>query len=366
MPDFISLFLEEIERKKDKLLTFLNWDYIKEELFEGFFESHWHPFPDEEFNLPSYAVDASQRILSLAFGSYIIISQGLTLGRDNYEDAKVNIEALPGSISQNQLEHISDIILQNVEMDLALRVLEKEKPPYVLFIDGSISSRISHIIYLLSMDLGDYNSLTLEVLEKTLKLINLSKKKGIYLISISKISRDTFLSQIISESKGTIIKSKYYPTDTELISFIIPHKTGFSTPILLGGKRSLGKKQMEIIETKTPIKEQLENISAFVNLYLRLIPNDSPLRIDFPCYLIGREDSFLSLDYQILPQVELKGIISLIKNNCAGINVFQTHLYLVDKLVRIKREPDLERYRFILERELGKVLPLDRSQRRFF
>lgn len=365
MPDFISLFLEEVKRKKNKLLTIFNWDNIKEESFKRYFENHWHSFYDNEFNLPSFAIDASQRILSLAFGPYLIISQGLTLGRNNYEDAQVNVEALPGSITQNQLEHISDIILQNIEMDLALRVLEKEKPPYALFIDGSLSARISHIIYLLSLNLNDYNSLTLEVLEKTLKLIKLSKEKGVYLISISKISRDTFLSQIILESEGKIIESRYYPTDTELISLIIPHKTGFSTPILLGGKRSLGKKQMEIIESKPNIKKLLEDVSAFVNLYLRLIPNDSPMRVDFPCYLIEREDSFLSLDYQILPQVDLRNIISLIRNNCAGTNVYQTHLYLVDRLVRIKREPDLERYRFILEKELGKSLPLDRSQRRF-
>ncbi|MEN2983436.1 MAG: DNA double-strand break repair nuclease NurA [Dictyoglomaceae bacterium] len=366
MPDFVSLFLEEVRKKKNKLLTILNWDNIKEEAFKRYFENHWHSFSEEEFNLPSFAVDASQRILSLAFGPYLIISQGLILGRDNYEDAKVNIEALPGSISQNQLEHISDIILQDIEIELALKVLEKEKPPYVLFIDGSLSARISHIIYLLSLDLGEYNEFTFKVLEKTLRLIKLSKEKEIYLISISKISRDTFLSQIILESEGKIIESKYYPTDTELISLIIPNKTGFSTPILLGGKRSLGKKQMEIIESKSSIKNLLENVSAFVNFYIRLIPNDSPLRVDFPCYLIKREDLFLSLDYQILPQTDLRGIISLIRNNCAGANIYQTHLYLVDRLVRIRREPDLERYRFILEKELGKILPLDRSQRRFF
>ncbi|MCX7845733.1 MAG: DNA double-strand break repair nuclease NurA [Dictyoglomaceae bacterium] len=366
MPDFISLFLEEIRRKKDKLLAILNWNNINEESFGRYFESHWHSFSEQEFNLPSFAVDASQRVLSLSFGPYLIISQGLILGRNNYEDAKVNIEALSGSLSQNQLEHISDIILQDIEMELALKVLEREKPPYVLFIDGSLSARISHIIYLLSLDLGDYNFLTFEVLEKTLRLIKLSKEKRIYLISISKISRDTFLSQIILESQGKTIESKYYPTDTELISLIIPHKAGFSTPILLGGKRSLGKKQMEIIESKPHIKKLLEDITAFVNLYLRLIPNDSPIRVDFPCYLIEREDSFLSLDYQILPQADLRDIISLIRNNCAGINVYQTNLYLVDRLVRIKRTPDLERYRFILEKELGKVLPLDRSQRRFF
>ncbi|MGB9857658.1 MAG: DNA double-strand break repair nuclease NurA [Dictyoglomaceae bacterium] len=367
MPDFTSLFLEEIRKKKNKLLNILAWDSLKlEESFGNYFKNHWHPLFEEDFNLPSYAVDASQRILSLAFGPYLVISQGLILGKDNYENAQVNIEALPGSISHNQLEHISDIILQKIEVSLALEVVEKENPPYVLFIDGSLSARISHIIYLLSMDLGDYNTLTYEVFEKTLRLIELSKKKGIYLISISKISRDTFLSQIILESEGKTIESKLYPTDTELISFIIPYEPGFSTPILLGGKRSLGKKQLEIVGNKPKIKEMLENTNAFVNFYIRLIPQDQPLRVDFPCYLVNREDSFLPTDYQILPQIDIRGIISLIKNNCAGINVYQTHLYLVDKLVRIKREPDLERYRLILEKELGKPLPLDRSQRRFF
>lgn len=367
MPDFTSLFLEEIKKKKDKLLNILARDSTKlEESFGNYFKNHWHPLLEEDFDLPSYAVDASQRILSLAFGPYLIISQGLILGKNNYENTQVNIEALPGSISQNQLEHISDIILQNIEMNLSLEVVEKENPPYVLFIDGSLSARISHLIYLLSMDLEDYNTLTYEVFEKTLKLIELSKKKGIYLISISKISRDTFLSQIILESEGKNIESKLYPTDSELISLVIPYEPGFSTPILLGGKRSLGKKQIEIINNEPRIKDMFKNINAFINLYIRLIPQDQPLRVDFPCYLINKEDSFLFTDYQILPQIDIRGIISLIRNNCGGINIYQAHLYLVDKLVRIKREPDLERYKLILEKELGKALPLDRSQRRFF
>jgi hypothetical protein len=365
MPDFTSLFLEEVKKKKLELLKVLSKNLLDfEDSFKNYFRNHWHSLFEKEFKLPSYAIDASQRILPLAFGPYHIISQGIILGENSYEKAEVSIDILEGTISKNQLEFISDIILQNLEINLALKAVNEENPPYALFIDGSLSSRISHLLYLLDIDLNKYNTLVYDVLKKTLDLVKISKEKGIYLISISKVSRDTFLSQIISESEGKTIESKLYFTDSELISYFTKD-VGYSTPILLGGKRILGKKQWDILNKNYTLKDIFEDINAFINIYIRLIPNDQPLRIDFPCYLIKRDDIFLNSDYQILPQVDIRDIISLIKNNCADLNVYQTHLYLVDRLVRIRREPDLERYILILEKELGRSLPVDRSQRRF-
>jgi len=367
MPDFTTLFIEELSKKKKDLLRILSKDFLNiEESFKNYFKNHWHPLIENNFILPIFAIDASQRILSLAFGPYLILSQGLAIGDKNYEKVKVNIEAIPGYVSHNQLENISDLILQNIEMDLALQIIEDNEKDYAIFIDGSLSSRISHLIYLYSIDLGDFNFLREDVLRKTIKIVQLSKERDLLLVSISKISRDTFLSQILLESEGKVIESKIYPTDTELISYLIPHDTGFSTPLLLGGKRILGKKQWEIIENNPNISELLKDLDSFVNLYIRLLPQDQPLRIDFPAYIIKRNQAFLNTDYEFIRADEIEFLISLINNSCGGIKVYQTHLYLVDQLVRLRREPDLDRYMMILEKELGTPLPLDRSQRRFF
>ncbi len=369
MPDFISLFIEEVNRKKPKLNELFFKEKVKEDtaLFE-FIKNLWNDLP-ESFSHNGknlYAIDASQRMLSFALGPYLFISQGLAIGSNGYEKAMLSLEPVHSSILENHLAWIRDILMQDIEIKLALKIVEEENPPFILFLDGSLLSRLSYLIRYITFEIIEYQKLTQEVLDNTIKLINLAKEKKIELISISKVSRNTFLYQIFSIDHPEVKdKFPYPPTDSEILS-IFTSTPGYSNPLLTGGERVLGNKQMEILDINKELKNSISKLPAFATFYVRLLPKDQVLRIDIPAYMIDDKSTLLSIDFQWLKDVDINSVLSILNDNCVSSQIYQTPLYLVDKVVRIKREPDLERYLMILRREFSDLLELDKSQRRFY
>lgn len=370
MPDFISLFISELNKKKPYLNELLIKKGLKERPYiEEFIKNIWHNFSKlyNHSKNPIYAVDASQRTLSFSLGPYLLITQALAIGSQGYERASVSIEPILGSTSEAQLNLIRDLIMQDLEIQLALQITRENPYPLTLLIDGSILSRISYLLrYIGILEEEKYKNLAYNVLINTLELIDLCKKNNVTLISISKSSRNTFFLQIISIDNPKINEElPYKPTDTELLS-VFTTETGYTTPLLIGAEIGLGHKQLEIIEKDSNLQNKLNNTPAFYTFYIRLFPRDQFLRIDFPAYIVDDNSSILSVNYYWGKNVSIDNIIALLKENCINPEIYQTPLYLVDRIVRIRREPDLERYILILKKEFPGVIEIDRSQRRFY
>jgi len=222
MPDFISLFISEIKKKKPLLEELLIKRGLNERPYIAeFIEKIWNNLSDtyDFTKKPTFAVDASQRTLSFSLGPYLIITQALAIGSNGYEKALVSIEPVVGSIPENQLGLLRDLLMQDLEIKLALQIVKENYPPFILLIDGSLLSRISYLLrYLHSFEDENYINLAYNVLMNTLDLINASKN-GIDLISISKSSRNTFFFQILSIDNPDIEKNiSYKPTDSEILS----------------------------------------------------------------------------------------------------------------------------------------------------
>jgi len=128
----------------------------------------------------------------------------------------------------------------------------------------------------------------------------------------------------------------------------------------------LGHKQLEIIEKNSDLQKVLSNTQAFYTFYIRLMPRDQLLRIDFPANIVGEKANILSVNYFWGKDINMAQILGILKKNCVNSKIYQTPLYFVDQIVRIKREPDLERYLMILKKEFPGFIELDRSQGRFY
>ncbi|ACK42896.1 MULTISPECIES: DNA double-strand break repair nuclease NurA [Dictyoglomus] len=369
MPDFISLFISEIKKKKPLLEELLIKRGLNERPYIAeFIEKIWNNLSDtyDFTKKPTFAVDASQRTLSFSLGPYLIITQALAIGSNGYEKALVSIEPVVGSIPENQLGLLRDLLMQDLEIKLALQIVKENYPPFILLIDGSLLSRISYLLrYLHSFEDENYINLAYNVLMNTLDLINASKN-GIDLISISKSSRNTFFFQILSIDNPDIEKNiSYKPTDSEILS-IFTWEPGYTTPLLIGAEMGLGHKQLEIIEKNSDLQKVLSNTQAFYTFYIRLMPRDQLLRIDFPANIVGEKANILSVNYFWGKDINMAQILGILKKNCVNSKIYQTPLYFVDQIVRIKREPDLERYLMILKKEFPGFIELDRSQGRFY
>jgi len=370
MPEFISLFIEELNRKKEKINNlFFKKDIKDRSFFINFIETIWHKIPEslQSNNHKIFAIDASQRTLSFSLGPYLLLTQGLAIGTEGYEKATISLDPIPASISENQLGWIRDLIMQNIEAKLAIEIIEEITPPFILFIDGSILSRISYLLrYINLIEEELYKDLALNALKTTIDLILKSKKKNIELISISKSSRNTFFFQILSIDHPELKEElPYIPIDAEFLN-IISWEPGYSTPLLIGAEMGLGHSQRDLIEKDPNLQILLKDIPAFITFYVRLIPRDQILRIDIPNYLVGDSTTLLQVNYHWEKDVNIDNILAILKENCINSQIYQTPLYLVDKIVRIKKTPDLERYIMILKKEFPGILELDRSQRRFF
>lgn len=370
MPDFISLFISELNKKKPLLSELLIKKGLKERPYiEEFIKNLWHSLPESYNYLKNqiFAVDASQRTLSFSLGPYLLITQALAIGSQGYEKALVSIEPILGSTSETQLNLVRDLIMQDLEIQLALQIVKDNPHPLSLLVDGSILSRISYLLrYIGILEEEKYKNLAFNVLTNTLELINLCKKNSVNLISISKSSRNTFFLQIMSIDNPKINEEiPYKPTDTELLT-VFTTDTGYTTPLLIGAEIGLGHKQLELIEKDLNIQNMLNSTPAFYTFYIRLLPRDQFLRIDFPGYMVNDDSSILSVNYYWGKNLNVDNIIALLKENCINSEIYQTPLYLVDRIVRIRREPDLERYILILKKEFPGVIEIDRSQRRFY
>lgn len=369
MPDFISLFISEIKKKKPLLEELIIKRGLSERPYIAeFIEKIWNKLSDtyDFTKKPTFAVDASQRTLSFSLGPYLIITQALAIGSNGYEKALVSIEPVVGSIPENQLGLLRDLLMQDLEIKLALQIVKENHPPFILLIDGSLLSRISYLLrYLHSFEDENYINLAYNVLMNTLDLINASKN-DIDLISISKSSRNTFLFQILSIDNPEIEKNiSYKPTDSEILS-IFTSEPGYTTPLLIGAEMGLGHKQLEIIEKNSDLQKVLSNTQAFYTFYIRLMPRDQLLRIDFPANIVGEKANILSVNYFWGKDINMAQILGVLRENCVNSKIYQTPLYFVDQIVRIKREPDLERYLMILKKEFPGFIELDRSQGRFY
>ncbi len=370
MPDFISLFILELNNKKTLINELLLKRGLKERPYiEKFFNNIWHKLSEfyQYTRNHIFAVDASQRTLFFSLGPYLLITQALAIGSNNYEKALVSLDPIPGSTPENQLNVIRDLIMQDLEITLASQIIKDHAYPLTLFIDGSLLSRISYLLrYTGSLEEEKYRNLTYKVLTKTLELINICKERNINLISISKSSRNTFFLQILSLDYPKIEEElPYKPTDVELLN-TFSTGTGYTTPLLIGAEMGLGHKQLEILERDPKIQDILSNTPAFYTFYVRLFPRDQFLRIDFPAYMVKDFSPILSINYYWGREVNIDFILGLLKDNYISPEIYQTPLYLVDRTVRIKREPDLERYIMILKREFPGIIELDRSQGRFY
>jgi hypothetical protein len=240
---------------------------------------------------------------------------------------------------------------------------------YRVYIDGSIHGRYLHSLW--PFDLEEREDVPLELLQRHMELIEKADKKGVMLIGISKTSQ----VRALAKELGADVP------DTELL-YKHTSSPGLSTPVALGGYGfksdeykwldSNPDRFAERIFTESLPKEkvvetiqQLGDSPSIATFHVRMRGNHETMRIDIPVNILGMDDTITSYKSMKIEPEKIRTVFNHVSEDYGGVKVYNSLLYTVDELVRLKQETVDNVYLKILRNELDEDIELTRSYRRF-
>lgn len=363
MPDFINKLTQQVQTKLDHLSrTFRPEAGAGEEQLKSLVEQHWHPLPAGLFNAerrPAVAVDSSIARVPLVNGAFLFVAQGLCLGYNGIEESQVEVEILRGNTERGDLKRFGDLLMQFLEVSVALRSVDQLPDTGILFIDGALYSRLPQLYPFRKLKEFDY--LHREIANHYRRLFERCAHRGRHMVCVAKTSRgDTHQRQWL-KAAGSDPTSLAIP-DVEVIARWTGQKAGYSTPIVLGkigfsgGEERLAREGIGLADSP-----------AVVSFFVRLAEHDDALRIEVPGCCVGYERAIGDVEADVLDlsRYDVRPILAALAADYGGFEVYNALLYSVDREVRLRREMMNEVYLRLIEDILGYELRRDRSDRRF-
>lgn len=373
MPDFISKLANRIVERRDSLTQTLSSDVRADEaVLRDLMQAHWHPLPaDLEFGAlnrgPAFAVDGSIRRLNLANGAVLFTAQALFMG-EGLTETDVDVEIIRGTVRSGSLERFADLFLQRLEICLAQDHVKWIPEGSVIFLDGALYGQLPQLYPLTIEGIDDplvrerIERYPQEIIDAYLDLFAECERRGHFLVSVAKTSREATHAKIWADHDGTGRLPLEVP-DTEMIYRWTAEAGGFSTPVILG-KRGFTGGSRHLIE-----QGELEDAPAIVSFFVRLKPYDDAVRVDLPAFCVADERRLPAVESEILSQTlpALRNILQILADDYGGPEVYNALLYAVDREVRLERRTMNEVYLNLIQRQLGPgfEIRLDRSDRRF-
>lgn len=345
--DFTDDFIEELNEKRKSFQDILSDDLDNRSVKQSV-KKHWHTDTNVEDveATKKYAVDGSRAVRRFSNGSEIVISRALMIGGDGEEDEeykKTFVDIYRGPGNPEVTNRYERLVSHLIEIEVILDNLDSVPAGSVIYIDGSLYGKYLHSLWPLELDGREFAPFHL--LQRHMELLKKAKEKDILLLGVAKTSQTRVLAKNIL--------GKDVP-DTELL-----HKNtsspGHSTPVLMGGygfasdeykwlkedpETFADKISTNAISKQRVLKtlKQLRDSTAIVTFHVRMERNHETMRVDVPAYGVGREDSIISIGTEQIRPETVKAAYSHVKTDYGGRKVYNSLLYTVDKMVRLKRE----------------------------
>jgi hypothetical protein len=367
MPNFIDKLDLRAREKADKLSETLRTDTRPEEVpLRELVRQNWHPLPEdlsrESHPHAALAVDGSIRQASLVNGAYLFVAQALCIG-EGVEETLVDVGILRGSTKEGIVKRFSDLLLQFVEMRLGCQCINHLPDGGVMYLDGALYSRLPQL-YPLRIE-GRDDTYPQDTLQDFLYLFDQCNPRGraVNLISIAKTSSEDTHSKIWQQAAG--IKMALDLPDSEMIYRWARDEDrpvkGYSTPVILGTWGFSGGRRRLLQEA------DLGKAPAIIAFYVRLADFDDAIRVEVPACCLGDSRTLSELEAEVLnlSQYDVRPILEILDRDYAGLEIYNSLLYAVDREVRLRRQRMREIYLRVIESAVGYPIRLDRSERRF-
>lgn len=375
MANFIDRLSEKVEEKKNGLVKTLRPDAdVYERPLAELVRQHWHRLPHLGVaeHRPAFAVDGSRAVRHLANSAYLFVAQALMIGEGTnapLEDARVDIEILPGSVPTPLIERYAELLMHHLEISLASEHAAEMPPHSVLFLDGALYSQLPQLYPFRAMPLQIPNDdLPQKTLQAYLRLFEHCAARALTLISIAKTSRQVTHTRVWWQKKyGTDLPQETEIADSECLYRWTERAAGFSTPILFGQRAF--EQQPEAV-----VFEHVQNLPAIASFFVRLDDFDDVLRVDVPATCLGRSETMRDIQTNaeiLLDQPDelarVAPVLALLQADYGGPEVYNALLYSVDRQVRLRQDTMDDVYLALIQSALGThvELRLDRSERRF-
>jgi len=376
--DFTDDFVEELELKKKEFEKALSTEKLtdKSQLTEKV-KSCWHSLPEKYSTECStkYAVDGSRAVRKFSNGFEFLVSRALMIGGNSTKNRSwkgtfVDLYRGPGKPEvTNRYERL---ISQITETEVILDNLEEIPKGSTIYIDGSLHGK--YIRPLWSLELEGRESAPFELVRKHIDLINKANERNITLIGISKASQIRVLSKELL--------NKDWP-DAEIL-FKFTKSPGYSTPIAIGGYgfasdeylwlQENPKRFAQAVTTEAINEEQtrrlisdLRKSPAIFTFHMRLEPNNETMRIDVPLNALDIDHTLTSFKARPMDPSLALPICKHIREDYGDMKVYNSLLYTVDQMVRLKKQVVDQVYLKVANDVLDSETPLEvtRSYRRF-
>jgi hypothetical protein len=373
--EFTSDFVEEFERKQPDIESlFSDISEDDEERLKSRVDKHWHGLPEIELgdSVSKFAVDGSRATRRFSNGSELLVCRALMIGGDGEtsgEWKEMFVDAYRGPGNPDLTRRYARLISHLTEIEVILENWGDIPEGSVVYIDGSIYGRYLHSVW--PFNLEGRESVPLELLQKHIELIEKAEEKDVLLLGISKTSQ----VRALSGELGADVP------DTELL-YKHTSSPGYTTPIVLGGygfdsdefewlesdpERFANRIFTESVSRDEALEtiQRLRDSPAIVTFHVRMGRNQETMRVDVPANALGIDDKITSCKSRMTEPERVKNVYSHVAEDHGGTKVYNSLLYTVDEMVRLKQETVDQVYLKIVREELDSDFEFTRSYRRF-
>lgn len=427
LPQFIDLFLEELDKKAQKIINVIEDSPERLNLYRELLRDKWHPLPAEaQLNKTIYAVDSSDGGIELRGGATIHITRSIAVSNTNDEKRCLRVNVF---YAKNQRDYVDyrRLAREHVEHQAALKALENMDQGDLLLIDGSLYGRMLHVFrplkihgleHFLAEYVDTYHKLLAEALEKNVTLVGVSKDSKSTLLkeallheklletpvnsqlktkleelysdlarnprkTLEKIARMRQLNILPEEIYQIFLEASNPEPDVKILGNL-QLSPGCSSPLILSLKKEhSGQLEVFLQRDKEKIKERLRisfsEILSDEDTLEKLAQSVSKIA-EYPpiimLYAIFREkDIPLRVDIAA-PGISaaettflknappvVRDVLATLRALYAGLKHYNVLLEAADDKVKMRRK-NVEYYKQIIERKLNKILEQTRGARR--
>ncbi len=388
MPDFMAQYLRALAEQRDvfrRLVDDAPADESENELKAAIL-AHWHGhLPDiAETPRACFAVDGSDAMRGFDNGTFLVVSHALLAGPDT-EQAATSVVLQRDTLSADSRERLRGLLTRALEIGVALDHV-KLFGGGTLYLDGSIYAQLGHLVY--PYEAAAHAEIPLIVLERYLDLIEACRTHDVQLVALSKTTRGHLLAHAYQADQGgrsglaTQRSSEAdIPSDGEALARWT-RGTGQTDPILVGWE-AFGDRANQLVSAPSTLVrtfgragvdpnrsqaafERLRQLPAVWACYARLDETDDPIRVECLADAVMPNaprvvDLALRVESVGLGQEVLSQAIA----DHTTPRLYNTGLFVADRVVRLSRATVDEKYLPLLQEVLGVPLHLNRSERRF-
>ncbi len=116
----------------------------------------------------------------------------------------------------------------------------------------------------------------------------------------------------------------------------------------------------------TKILTQLRDLPAIVSFHIKLHPQDTPLRVDIPGWMVGIDTKIWEPPKPERMNCNVDEVLSVLRGGYGGLQNYNIWLKRADEIARLGRQTVDNLYRQTLERELGTRIVFERGYSRVY